>query len=164
MKKHQIVSVEWNCFQELFNMCMQAGCPGGASDVAFPEWLVEYSYIFLQHLKSYSANIVGLIRSKKRKDLLCFIARFQSQLVLRPSMPPAARTDSWNPWRQSEMIKSLTPEWNPRVDVQHGSRNRSSHSATQPLSQSGWTSHSGRAAEWLSGCTKPLWQNVSVGE
>ena len=56
-----------------------------------------------------------------------------------------------------------------RVDVQHGSRNRSSHSATlperldqQPLShsewlggewlrQSGWSSHSGRVAEWLSG-------------
>ena len=39
-----------------------------------------------------------------------------------------------------------------------------SRSAAQPLRQSGWTSHSGRAAEWLSGCTKPLWRNVSVGE
>ena len=36
--------------------------------------------------------------------------------------------------------------------------------ATQPLWQSGCSSHSGRAAEWLCGCTKPLWQNVSVGE
>ena len=39
--------------------------------------------------------------------------------------------------------------------------------ATQPLWQSGWTSHSYQSvcvAEWLSGCTKPLWQNVSVGE
>ena len=50
--------------------------------------------------------------------------------------------------------------------MQHGSRNRSSHSATQPLSQSGWTSHSYQsvwvaelagpatlttASEWLSG-------------
>ena len=43
-------------------------------------------------------------------------------------------------------------EFDIRVDVQHGSRNRSSHSATQPLSQSGWTSHSyhsGWVAEWL---------------
>ena len=44
---------------------------------------------------------------------------------------------------------------NNRVDVQHGSRNRSSHSATQPLCQRGWTSHSATQpishSEWLSG-------------
>ena len=43
-----------------------------------------------------------------------------------------------------------------RVDVLYGSRNRSSHSATQPLCQSGWGSHSATlsdwVAEWLSGC------------
>ena len=35
------------------------------------------------------------------------------------------------------------------------------HSATLPE----WlTQHSATLAEWLRGCTKPLWQNVSVGE
>ena len=44
-----------------------------------------------------------------------------------------------------------------RVDVQHGSRNRSSHSATlperldQPLWQSGWVAGLATLAEWLSG-------------
>ena len=44
-----------------------------------------------------------------------------------------------------------------------------SHSATQPLrrsGKSGWSSHSAtqslRVAEWLSGCTKPLWQSGRV--
>ena len=54
-----------------------------------------------------------------------------------------------------------------RVDVQHVSRNRSSHSATLPE----WLEPpllperlSGWVAEWLSGCTKPIWQNVSVSQ
>ena len=53
-------------------------------------------------MKSYPANILCLITSKKRKHLPCFITRFQAQLVLRPSMPPAARTDSLNPSRPGE--------------------------------------------------------------
>ena len=50
-----------------------------------------------------------------------------------------------------------------RVDVQHSSRNRSSHSATQPLcqSRSGWRSHSATVAEWL---LQPLWQSGWVAE
>ena len=44
----------------------------------------------------------------------------------------------------------------PRVDVQHGSRNRSSHSATLPERLDQPLSHSGRAAEWLSG-----WSSLS---
>ena len=38
------------------------------------------------------------------------------------------------------------------VDVLYGSRNRSSHSATQPLCQSGWGSHSATQPLCQSGC------------
>ena len=48
-----------------------------------------------------------------------------------------------------------------RVDVQHGSRNRSSHSATQPLCQRGWTSHSATLPERLD---QPLSHSATLAE
>ena len=64
---------------------------------------------------------------------------------------PLSHSATLSNWVAEWLVQPLLPE-------------RLSGWVAEWLWLSGWSSRSGRAAEWLSGCTKPLWQNVSVGE
>ena len=82
----------------------------------------------------------------------------------KPPLQPLCQSSHWATqplWQSGWISHPATLAERLEQPLSHSARvadARVADAATQPLN------HSSRAAEWLSGRTKPLWQNVSVGE
>ena len=130
---------------------------------ALPEWLKEPARVAgaaTQPL-SHSARVAGATQPFSHSARVAGAATqplsqsgWSSQLATQPLCQSGCSHSATRPLSHSARAAKLS----------HPATLPVAGAATQPLCQSGWRSHSATLAEWLSGCTKPLWQNVSVGE
>ena len=116
----------------------------------------------LQKVQNRKADCFALLRRRITEfERMCNTAReieAATQPLCQSSWSSHSATQPL--WQSGWSSHSATlPEW----PLSHSAR--AAGAGTQPLSRSAeWLAAPATLAEWLSGCTKPVWQKVSAGE